>query len=229
MSLKSGEQPSAWRSGFFPIVVAGPSGSGKTTIARALLERRTDLRFSVSATSRPARAGEEDGVDYHFMTRSEFERLVAAGGLLEWAEVHGELYGTPRSNLEVAEREQAHLLLDIDVQGARAVRRLVPAVVTIFLLPPSAEVIIARLVGRGSEDRTVLQRRIRTAEAELAGIGEFDYAVVNDEVADSVAAVDHIIEAERMRIGRFLTEAEAGAREISKLMHRVLSDEGTDA
>jgi guanylate kinase len=212
------------QAGDFAIVIAGPSGSGKTTIARELLKRRPDVRFSISATTRPPRNGEKDGEDYHFMTRGEFDRLIADGGLLEWAEVHGERYGTPRRNLREAERDGIHLLLDIDVQGAREVRRLVTSAVTIFLLPPSAERVISRLVGRGTEDRAALERRLRTAEAELAGIGEFDYVIVNDELEESIRAIERIVEAERRRVDRLREDALACATEMSRQIRRVLSE-----
>ena len=213
----------------FPVVLAGPSGSGKTTIARALLERRPDLSFSVSVTSRPPREGERDGVDYRFMPRSDFERLIAEGGLLEWAEVHGELYGTARSSLDDAVRAGVHLLLDIDVQGARSVRRLVPGAVTIFLLPPTGRDIIARLKGRGTEDSAALRRRLRTAEKELAGVGEFDYAVVNDDLDACVAAVEGIIASERLRIDHRRAATEKEAAGMLEEIRRVLSEEGSKA
>jgi len=213
----------------FPVVLAGPSGSGKTTVARALLERRSDLLFSVSVTSRPPRDGETDGVDYHFIPRPDFERLVSENGLLEWAEVHGELYGTPRSGLDEAEGEGAHLLLDIDVQGARALRRLAPTAVTIFLVPPTAQHIVARLKGRGTEDPAALQRRLRTAEAELSGIGEFDYAVVNDDLDECLEAVEGIIDTESLRVGRTRAATQKEAGRMLEEIRRVLSDESPKA
>lgn len=212
----------------FPVVLAGPSGSGKTTVARALLARRTDLRFSVSVTSRRPRASERDGVDYRFMSRGEFEELIAGDGLLEWAEVHGELYGTPRSGLEEAQRDGHHLLLDIDVQGARQVRRLLPAALTVFLLPPTAGQIISRLEGRGTEDRQALHRRLRTAEGELAGIGEFDYAVVNDDLDACLVTIEAIVDAESHRVDRDRAHIEAVASEMADEIRRVLSDDGSN-
>lgn len=213
----------------FPIVLAGPSGSGKTTIARALVARRGDLRFSVSATSRPARSAETDGVDYVFLSRSDFERLIEEGGLLEWAEVHGELYGTPASGLEKARRDGACLLLDIDVQGARQIRRLVPSAVTIFVLPPTALKVVERLVGRGTEDSRALQRRLRTAETELLGIGEFDYAVVNDDLDDCVDTIEWIIDAESQRVERDRRRIEELAAGMAEEIRRVLSDDAPNA
>lgn len=229
MSSDSGQAPTLSPADLFPVVLAGPSGSGKTTVARSLLARRADLTFSVSVTSRPPREGETDGLDYRFISRSDFERQIDDAGLLEWAEVHGELYGTPRSNLAEAVDKGAHLLLDIDVQGARAVRRLVPGVVTIFLLPPTARHIVARLEGRGTEDRAALQRRLRTAETELAGVGEFDYAVVNDDLDACVAVIAGIINAESLRVDRTRAATEKEVAGMLEEIRRVLSEEDLKA
>ncbi len=185
----------------YPLVLAGPSGSGKTTAVRELLHRRSDLRFSVSATTRASRPGERDGVDYVFLERADFERMRDRGELLEWAEVHGELYGTPSENLEGARAEGAHLVLDIDVQGARCVRAAVPAAVTIFLLPPRGAW-LARLRARGSETRSTLLLRLRTAAAELGAAGEFDYVLVNEDLGETVNRVEAILDAEESRVGR---------------------------
>ena len=228
MSIGESGRP-APRAAAFPIVLAGPSGSGKTTIARALIDRRADLRFSVSATSRPARPAEVAGVDYVFLSRDAFEDLIGRDGFLEWAEVHGHLYGTPRSELDAATRDERHLLLDIDVQGARAVRRLAPNALTIFLLPPTPGHIIERLEGRGTEDAAALERRLRTAESELRGIGDFDYAVVNDDLDDCVATIDGIIDAENLRIARNREGIVGAAQEMAEEIRRVLSDGGPRA
>lgn len=186
----------------FPVVLAGPSGSGKTTIGRKVVERRADVRFSVSATTREPRPGEEDGTDYHFTSRAAFERLRDDEGFLEWAAVHGELYGTPRSNLEDARRAGEHLLLDIDVQGARSVRGRVSETTSIFVVPPSGEEILRRLRGRGTEDEERLRRRLRSAESELAAMPEFDYVVVNDRLQEAVTRVEAVVDAEGSRIER---------------------------
>ena len=197
----------------FPIVLAGPSGSGKTTVGRAL-ERLHGVRFSVSATTRPRRTEERDGRDYRFLSRERFERLVEQDDMLEWAEVHGELYGTPRSNLERAREEGSHLLLDIDVQGARAVRAAVPETVTIFLVPPDARRIVRRLVDRGSEGAEEMRRRLAAAEQELGAIGEFDYVVVNDVLEEAVRTVQAILGAEERRIDRLGPRVEEKVAEI---------------
>ncbi len=186
----------------FPIVLAGPSGGGKTTVRKALLQRRSDLVFSVSATTRSPRPGEVEGADYRFLAREDFESLIQAGDLLEWAEVHGELYGTPRSNLERAWDGEAHLLLDINVQGARQLRARQPEALTVFLLPPSYEHLADRLRGRGSEDEQTFRRRMRSALSELSEVERFDYAVVNDDLDETLQAVEAIVSAERHRVKR---------------------------
>lgn len=184
-----------------PLVLSGPSGGGKTTVCDALVQRRDDVVFSVSATTRVPRPDEVDGRHYRFVDRERFEQMAAAGELLEWAEVHGEMYGTPRDQFEGV-RDGRTLLLDIDVQGARDVRRRVPESVLVFLLPPSADAMLARLRNRGSEDEETLRRRMRTALAELDAVGEFDYAVVNEDLDATVDAVEAILEAERRAVTR---------------------------
>lgn len=187
-----------------PVVLSGPSGGGKTSVCAELVRRRADVAFSVSATTRAPRPGEVNGRHYRFVDRERFERMAETGELLEWAEVHGEMYGTPRDQLESV-HEGLSLLLDIDVQGARDVRRRVPQAVLVFLLPPSAESMLARLRKRGSEDDATLRRRMRTALAELDAVGEFDYAVVNENLEATVDAVEAILEAERRAVTRLGT------------------------
>lgn len=203
----------------FPLVLAGPSGSGKTTVGRAL-ERLENVRFSISATTRPRRTEEEDGVDYRFLEREVFEELADRDELLEWAEVHGHLYGTPRSNLSAARREDRHLLLDIDVQGARSVRERVPDAVCVFLLPPGGQRILRRLRGRGTEGDEEIRRRLAAARDELAAVDEFDYVVVNDVLEDAVEELEAILKAEELRIermgGRVQEEAGRLAEEIRR-------------
>lgn len=210
----------------FPLVLAGPSGSGKTTIAHSLVQRRSDVRFSVSATTRPRRPGEQDGVDYHFLGREEFRELGEGDGLLEWAEVHGELYGTPRSNLEEARAEGRHLLLDIDVQGARSVRKRISEAVTVFVLPPAGSEMVRRLRGRGTEERAGLLRRVRSAEEELGAVTEFDYLVVNDDLDEAVSAAEAILEAEMRRIERLGPRVVERMNAFTKEVHRAV---GLDA
>lgn len=175
----------------FPLVIAAPSGAGKTSLARALVERRQDVIFSISATTRPRREYEVDGKDYFFVDDAEFDRLIAAGELLEHATVHNKYrYGTPRKPIERALEEGRTVLLEIDLQGARQVRAAEPSATLVFLLPPSWDELVQRLVGRGTEGEEERARRLRTAKVELAAQGEFDYRVVNDDVA---RAADEVV------------------------------------
>lgn len=186
----------------FPLIFAAPSGAGKTSIAHALRERRDDVVFSVSATTRPPREYERDGVDYFFRTEEQFRHMIAQGELLEWAEVHGNLYGTPRWNLEAAATSSRHLVLDIDVQGSRLVRHAVPTAVSIFVLPPSGQELVRRLSGRGSESGETRLRRLRAARHEIAAAAEFDYVIVNESLDGSVDLVEAILRAEARRTAR---------------------------
>jgi guanylate kinase len=204
--------------GALAVVLSGPSGGGKTSVCRALLANRTDVMFSVSATSRSPRVREENGKDYHFVSRAEFENLRDDGRLLEWAEVHGELYGTPLSNLDEIRESGKALLLDIDVQGARQVRGNLESAVLVFLLPPSIDALLSRLRGRGSEDDRALRRRMSSALSELEAVGEFDYVVINDELDSTVSAVESILVAERASVrrlgGEILNRASVLVREL---------------
>jgi guanylate kinase len=186
----------------FPVILSAPSGGGKTSVARLLRERRGDIVFSISATTRPPRRYERDGRDYWFVSPEEFRRMADAGELVESAEVHGNLYGTPRRNLDEAVARGEYLLLDIDVQGARQIREEVPEAVHVFILPPSGEALVERLLRRGSEDDAVRRRRLASAREEMAAAAEFDYVVVNDDLEATVSAVDGILEAESRRAAR---------------------------
>jgi guanylate kinase len=183
----------------FPIILSSPSGAGKTTIAHKLLALRDDLGYSVSCTTRPAREGEIDGRDYHFRSLKEFKRGQLAGEFAESAEVHGHLYGTLRAEVERVLSSGRHVIMDIDVQGTRQFAAAFPDSVLIFILPPSAEALIARLESRGTEDPKSLIRRFRSAKDELKAIDLYRYVVVNDEVDSAVAAIDSIIEAEGLK------------------------------
>jgi guanylate kinase len=178
----------------FPLVLSAPSGAGKTTIAHRLRSRRRDVVFSISATTRAPREGERDGVDYHFVAEDDFRRMIDAGELIEWAQVHGSYYGTPLSNVREAQARGQFLVLDIDVQGARQIRDKVPEAVHVFVLPPSGEALVHRLKGRGSEDHARLQRRLRNALEEIRTAREFDHVVVNDDLALAVADVNALLD-----------------------------------
>ncbi len=184
-----------------PIVLSAPSGSGKTTIAKRLVGTLENFTFSVSATTRAPRDGEVDGTDYHFVSHDEFQGMIDRDELLEWADVHGERYGTRRSYVEKAADAQKHVMLDIDVQGALQVLERADDPILIFILPPSIEVLLERLRGRGTESREQLARRLRNARDEIAEAQKFHYLVVNDDIDDSVQAVRTIAAAHRFRTG----------------------------
>lgn len=192
----------------FPLILSAPSGGGKTTIARELLARRSDLGYSVSATTRAIRPGEVDGTDYHFLTRPEFLEKVERGEFAEWAEVHGQLYGTLTSEVKALLSAGRHVVMDIDVQGAEQFRRAFPDSVLVFLLPPSASVLAERLAGRKTEGTEALRIRLTTAIRELEALPMYDYVVVNDDLEDAIARVSAIVDAENVRRTRTLDLAE---------------------
>jgi guanylate kinase len=169
------------------LVVTGPSGVGKGTLIRTLRERVPGLELSVSATTRAPRPGEEDGVDYHFLSQSEFEERLAAGDFIEHAEYAGNRYGTLRSEIGRAGRTGAKaLVLEIEVQGARQVREALPGAVQVFIAPPSDEALRTRLVGRGSDEPEQIERRLAVAADELAARNEFKHVIVNDRLEEAV-------------------------------------------
>ena len=186
----------------FLLVLSAPSGGGKTTIAKMLLQGRDDLGYSVSATTRPMRAGERDGVDYHFLSREEFQRRARAGEFIEWATYAGELYGTLKSEIERIFAQGRHAVLDVEIEGARQIRRNFDNSLLLFVLPPSADVLISRLTGRNTEDPAILQQRVIRAAEELAAVTEYDYAIVNEDLVAAVSQVAAILEAEARRVPR---------------------------
>ena len=186
----------------FLLVLSSPSGGGKTSIAKNLLQARDDLGYSVSATTRPMREGEKDGVDYHFISRQEFLRRREAGEFLESAEYAGQLYGTLRSEIERLFARGRHAVLDIEIEGARQIRRTFPNSLHLFVLPPSAEVLVGRLRGRNTEPPEVVRQRITHAAAELDAVQEYDYVIVNDNLVLAVAQGAAILDAESRRVSR---------------------------
>jgi guanylate kinase len=186
----------------FPVVIAAPSGAGKTSLARSLVEQSPGVEFSISATTRPPRPMEQEGRDYLFVDDAEFDRQIASSELLEWAEVHGRRYGTPRRSIEESLARGHIVVLDIDVQGARQVRSAFPAAVLIFILPPTVGEMVRRLSGRGSEGRAERRTRLETALRELGAAPDFDYVVVNDDFEAAVRALQDILAAEKHKLVR---------------------------
>ena len=187
----------------FVVVISGPSGAGKSSFVKALLRGNGgDLVYSVSATTRPKREHEVEGKDYFFLSRDEFQRRVAAGEFVEHAQVHGEMYGTLRSQIERVLESGRNVLLDVDVQGGQSVRRVYPDAVLIFVLPPSLEDLEERLRARGTDREDKIQVRLENAQREIALMREYDYAVVNDDLETATRQVLAIVEAERCRASR---------------------------
>jgi guanylate kinase len=186
----------------FLLVLSAPSGGGKSSIARNLLQGRDDLGYSVSATTRPKREGEREGVDYHFLSREEFIRRRDAGEFLEWATYGGHFYGTLRSEIERIFARGRHAVLDIEIEGARQIRANFPNSLHVFVLPPSAEVLVGRLTGRKTEPVEVIRERVSRAADELTAVAEYDYALVNEELVVAVAQVAAILDAEARRVSR---------------------------
>lgn len=188
--------------GVFPLILSSPSGGGKTTIAKELLRRRTDMGYSVSCTTRLARPGESDGQDYYFISPEQFEAARARGEFAESAEVHGNMYGTLRREVDRVLQSGRHVVMDIDVQGARQFVQAYPDAVTVFLIPPDAGVLLARLRGRGTESSDSLARRLRSAVEELRAVDLYGYLVVNEDLEEAVRAVSAIVDSESRRLSR---------------------------
>jgi guanylate kinase len=201
----------------FPIILSSPSGGGKTTIARHLLERRRDVGYSVSCTTRAPRPREVDGRDYYFLTRDEFVQRRLAGDFAESAEVHGNLYGTLRSEIARVLGKGQHVIMDIDVQGARQIREAFPSSVTVFVLPPSGEVLLERLRKRKTESPQQLVSRLNSALQELRAVEEYEYVVVNDDLDHAIQDVGAILDAEVLS-----RERVSGLRQqVEQLIHRL--------
>lgn len=205
----------------FPIILSAPSGGGKTTIARELLTRRTDLGYSVSCTTRSPRPGEEHGRDYYFLSLTEFIRERERNHFAEAAEVHGNLYGTLKAEVKRVLSAGRHVIMDIDVQGAKQFKRAFPDSVTIFVLPPSAEVLLERLRARQTEDRKQLIARLQSALLELQAIDEYEYVVVNDDLEQAIRTVSAIIDAEVVSRDRVAGLRHSVAGIIEKLQSEI--------
>lgn len=184
------------------IVISGPSGAGKGTICKALLEKRDDLFISVSATTRSPRAGEVDGVNYHFLTKEDFIARVEKNDFLEYANVHGNMYGTPKFKVEEMLAEGKNVILEIDIQGALKVKENFSEGVFIFILPPSMEELKHRIIKRGSETEESLMTRFKNAYQEINYVSKYNYAVVNDTVENAVNKIENILAAEKCRVDR---------------------------
>lgn len=186
------------------LVVSSPSGAGKTTLARRMLEAEGDgLQVSVSLTTRAPRPGEIDGTDYHFVDQDRFRQIRDAGGLLEWAEVFGNYYGTPRDQVEQALMRGQDMLFDVDWQGAGELARCLPEdVIRVFILPPSADALEKRLMTRNQDSRDVVEKRMAQASNEISHWQEYDYVIVNEDVEDSLRQLQSVLAAERLKRSR---------------------------
>lgn len=193
------------------IVVSGPSGSGKNRVISEVMRIRDDLRYSISATTRPMRPGEQDGVNYYFVSRDRFEDMIRQGELLEYAEVYGNLYGTPRKPIEEILAAGQDVILDVDVLGARQICERCSDAVLVFLLPPSIRELERRIRGRGTDDEATIQLRMNSALGEISALREYTYVVVNDELDEAVRCLAAIIDAERCRVSRITFDAKNGS------------------
>jgi guanylate kinase len=187
-------------------IISAPSGSGKSTLVHRLLETVSNLTFSISYTTRPPRPTETNGVDYVFITREDFENRLARGEFLEYAEVFGNYYGTNRESFERAIHEGHDLVLDIDVQGARQLKVAIPEAISVFVLPPSRDVLEQRLRARSQDSEEVIQRRLQGAAAEVRNYTQYDYVLINREIEEAAARLAAIVKAERLRKARMEEE-----------------------
>jgi guanylate kinase len=213
----------------FPIILSAPSGGGKTTIAKAILAARPDIGYSVSCTTRSPRAGEINGKDYYFISRTEFLSKRERGEFAESAEVHGHLYGTLRSEVLRVLESGKHVLMDIDVQGAVQFTRVFPQSVTVFILPPSADILLERLRKRQTESPAQLADRLLSALQELQSVDEYEYVVVNDALDQAVKRVGSIIDAEvssRERVAGLRTQVAMLVEQLEREIGSRTNSEG---
>jgi guanylate kinase len=204
------------RDDFLLLILSSPSGAGKSTLTAKLRERFPGLMFSISHTTRSPRANERDGREYHFIDRPAFEAMVAKDAFVEWAEVHGNLYGTSVREIDAARSTSEGVLFDVDYQGARQIRARYPEAVTVFILPPSLDELERRLRNRASDSEASIARRLAAALGEIEHYGFFDYMVVNDRLEDAAEQLRGIVMAERCRRGRRARMAECMLREAHR-------------
>ena len=183
-------------------IISGPSGVGKSTVLRELLRDRDDLYFSISATTRAPREGEIDGVHYHFINVDRFREMIQEDEFLEYAEYVGNFYGTPKAPVEKWLEEGHDVVLEIEVQGGRQIKKVAPDCVSLFILPPSLKVLEKRLRGRGTETEEVIEKRLAAAADEIRCVKDYDYAVINDTVEQAVLDIEAILAAEKLRVSR---------------------------
>ena len=183
-------------------VVAAPSGAGKTTLVRMLLASEAGVNLSISHTTRSPRPGETDGREYHFVAVDVFRAMISRGEFLEWAEVHGNFYGTSKSRIAEQLAAGRDVLLEIDWQGAQQVRQQFPEAIGIFILPPSMEELTRRLTGRGTDAPEVVERRLAAAQAEMRHVGEFDYVIINDQLDQALDDLRAVVRAARLAVGK---------------------------
>jgi len=181
-------------------IICAPSGAGKTSLVNALLEREPDIELSVSYTTRPPRAGEDDGREYHFVSRDVFLAMASRGEFLESAEVHGNLYGTSQSWINERRATGRDIVLEIDWQGAQQVRRLVPGAIGVFIVPPSLQILRKRLTARGQDSAEVIERRLANAREEIGHVEEFDYVIINQTFDVAVVDLVSIVRAQRLKL-----------------------------
>jgi guanylate kinase len=196
-------------------VVSGPSGSGKNRVISEAMKEIRGLRYSISATTRQKRSNERDGIDYHFVSMSRFQDMIRQDDLLEYAEVYGNFYGTPREPIEDILAAGEDVILDLDVQGALQIRQRCLDAVLVFLLPPSIAELERRIRSRGTDDEETIQRRMNSALREISALSQYTYMIVNDELEDAVRSLVAIIEAERCRTSRFVSTSSDEVRSQS--------------